>query len=355
MEKHRVTLRDIARECGVHFTTVSRALAHHTSIPSETCERIQQKAKEMGYVPDPMLSALSAYRTKIRPRSYQGNLAWVTNYSGPKDWAKHEIYKLHFEGAVERANELGYRLEEFWLGEPEMNDVRAAQILRARNIRGLLWCAQPSTGVRLDFNWSRFSSVTFGYSLVQPALHTVAGHTFHAMVTTIEQVRRLGYSRLGLAIALASDERIFNIWSGAFLTQQQYWPRNERISLYTPTQFNQERFLKWVRRYEPDVVIAQDEGLIEVLEQAGIRVPKDIGFATPSLISHPRNPSGIDENPRLMGVAAVDMLSSMLQRNETGVPESPYYLLVKGRWCPGNTLVKKRTPKAKLTKTKRSR
>ncbi len=338
MEERRVTIRDIARECGVHFTTVSRALSRHPSIPDATCERIQSKATEMGYIPDPMLSAISAYRTSIRQRSFQGNIAWVTNYPEEKGWARHEIFRLHFKGARRRADELGYRLEEFWLGDPSMRSTRAAQILQTRNIRGLLLCAQPTAGVKLDFDWSRFSCVTFGYTLAYPALHTVAGHTFHAMVKVIERVRSLGYKRLGFAISSAGDERIFNIWSGAFLTQQQHWPRSERVRMYSPNQLNEKGFLAWVQKYKPDVILAQEQGLIGVLEKAGFLVPQDIGFATPSLITDPRKPSGIDENPQQMGAAAVNMLVGMLQRNEMDIPENAYCLLVKGTWCPGSTL-----------------
>lgn len=339
MQIRRVTIRDIARECGVHFTTVSRALGDQPCISLAARKRIQQKAKRMGYTPDPMLSALNAYRTMNRPQGYRGNLAWVTNHPEPKGWARHEIFKRHFEGALERANELGYRLEEFWLGEPNMSFRRAGQVLQARNIRGLLLCAQNQAGVELGLDWSRFAAVTFGYTLANPILHTVSGHTFHAMVATIDQVRRLGYSRPGLVLSSASDDRIFNIWSGAFLTLQQRWPKKQHVPLHIPAAFNEQAFVIWVKKFRPDVIVGQDEHLIEVLERAGFRVPGDIGFATPSLTSHLRSPSGVDENPRQMGVAAVDMLVGMLHRNETGVPEVPYYLLIKGKWRPGKTLV----------------
>lgn len=353
MEERRVTIRDIAGECGVHFTTVSRALSRHPSIPSKTCERISRKAQEMGYKPDPMLSAISAYRTRIRSRSYQGNIAWVTNYPEPEGWARHEIFRLHYEGALQRSDELGYRLEKFWLGDPEMNHVRAGQILQARNIRGLLLCAQPAAGVKLDLEWSRFSCVTFGYTLASPALHMVSGNTFQSIVKTIEQVRSLGYARIGFAISSSDDERIYNIWSGAFLAQQQHWPRSERIRMYSPTRLNEKGFLGWVRRYKPDAIIAHDQSLIEVLEAAGFRVPKDIGFATPSVRSDPRQPSGIDENPQEMGRVAVNMLVGMLQRNEMGIPDNTHCLLVKGTWHMGKTLRAKVSTSGAVKKTVR--
>ncbi len=65
MRERKVTVRDIAQQAGVHYATVSRALSGHPSIPDHTKERIRTIAKQLGYVPDPMLSALAAYRTRL--------------------------------------------------------------------------------------------------------------------------------------------------------------------------------------------------------------------------------------------------------------------------------------------------
>ena len=63
-EKSRVTLLDIATATGYTVNTVSRALKNKEDISRETCERIQQKAKEMGYVRNYLASSLRSGRTK---------------------------------------------------------------------------------------------------------------------------------------------------------------------------------------------------------------------------------------------------------------------------------------------------
>ena len=74
-EKSRVTLLDIATATGYTVNTVSRALKNKEDISRETCERIQQKAKEMGYVRNYLASSLRSGRTKTlamipgRPRN----------------------------------------------------------------------------------------------------------------------------------------------------------------------------------------------------------------------------------------------------------------------------------------------
>jgi LacI family transcriptional regulator len=48
----RVTIKDIARELGVHHTTVSLALRNSHLLRDETREKIQARAKKMGYRPN---------------------------------------------------------------------------------------------------------------------------------------------------------------------------------------------------------------------------------------------------------------------------------------------------------------
>ena len=63
-EKTRVTLQDIAKATGVTVNTVSRALKNKEDISRETCLRIQQVAREMGYVRNYIASSLRSGRTK---------------------------------------------------------------------------------------------------------------------------------------------------------------------------------------------------------------------------------------------------------------------------------------------------
>ena len=63
-EKARVTLQDIAQATGFTVNTVSRALKNKDDISRETCLKIQQVAREMGYVRNYIASSLRSGRTK---------------------------------------------------------------------------------------------------------------------------------------------------------------------------------------------------------------------------------------------------------------------------------------------------
>ena len=58
-----VTLKDIAKECNVSFSTVSKALKGSPEISGETIELIQKKASEMGYHPNIAARTLRTSKT----------------------------------------------------------------------------------------------------------------------------------------------------------------------------------------------------------------------------------------------------------------------------------------------------
>ncbi len=334
----RVTLREVAKRAGVHYSTVSLALRNLGSIPAATRERVRRAAEELGYRPDPMLAALASYRRVQPVAGYRATLAWVTNFPGRTEWRKEEIFAEYFQGARERAQSLGFRLQEFWLREPEMTPARASRILAARGITGLVIAPQPTPAETIELEWERFAAVTIGYSLARPTLHMVCPNQYRCMKLAVEQLAARGYRRIGLTLLRASDERVDHNWLAGYLVAQQAFPRRHRLRPLLPERWDKREFAAWLRRERPDAVVSKCAEAVPALRELGYAVPRELGLALLTRVKAGRGVAGVNESPEEVGASAVDHLAGMLQRNERGVPASPRRLLIEGRWIEGPTV-----------------
>jgi LacI family transcriptional regulator len=336
------TLDDVARRAGVHRSTVSLALRNNPRIRPEVRERIQAIAKEIGYRVNPLVATLMrSRRTGRKPKHV--SLAYVTNYPTRYGWRPpHHDRPDFFPGAQARAEELGYKLEHFWLGEPGMTPARMSDILSRRAITGVLIGRLPPGQSSIELGWDRFAAVALGYTLRTPALHHVAEDAFTAVTELFEQCLARGYRRPGFFEAEIDDSpRWADRLIGAFQRQQLNLPPRDQIPLcrFAPGPDFREKFLAWVRRERPDAIISsRGQPTCDWLRAAGYRVPEDIGVAT-LLNAHPEQSlSGIYSDPRSLGALATDMLVGMLHRGETGLPREPHYILLPGAWHDAGTL-----------------
>ncbi len=346
MQKKRVTQKDIAAEAGVTQTTVSLALRGHHSIPAATRKRILAIAQQLSYRPDPMLASLVAYRSNLKRPVFQGTLAWLTNHPTENGWKsgrRRTQPRAYHRGAKIRAEELGFNLETFWLNAPGMTAHRMRDIFVARNIAGILLPPQSKAHTAIDFFWENFASVTFGYSLTSPNLHTVMNHQFRNMLFLIRKIRELGYKRIGLAMPTSQDERVDHNYLGGYLAEcSTTAERRYRMPYEVRDSFNREHFNIWFEKYRPEVVVTDLGTAKQVhdwLAEMDHRVPHEVGIALPNLPDNERFFAGIDENPELIGSTAVEMVVGMIHRNEHGVPIQAHHHLITGRWCQGKSVL----------------
>lgn len=341
----RVTIPQMARQLGLHHATVSRALRNHPEIAGETKRRVRELAAQLGYRPDPYLTGLAAYRQAGREAGFAGTLAWITNWPTRGGWRENPVFPQHFRGAGVRAQEQGYRLEEFWLREPGMDARRVLRIAEARGIQGLLFAAQSRPHVRLDMDLSRFSAVTFGHTLESPVLHGVTNHHYQTMIALLKRLHSLGYRRPGIFRLQPLEDRVNRVWTAAFWAYaSDYGRRGDTIPPLVVPRLRRNLFLEWEARYRPDVIIASNvETVRRWLEAAGRKIPEDIGLVPPIMSDNGGGFfSGMDENGAVIGAAAVDLLVSMIHRNERGVPVHPQRLLIEGScaWVEGRSVRK---------------
>ncbi len=343
--KSRVTLRQVAAEAGVHHVTASRALKNDPRVHPQTLAKIQEISRRLGYMPDPMLSALNAYRHAKRPSHYHGTIAWITNYPTRDGWRQSSCYQLYHQGAEEQLAKHGYNVEEFWLREPRMTARRASQILLHRGIRGLLICPLPANRGHLSLRWESFSAISFGYSLLRPKLHLFSAAHYNAVITAMRTLRAMGHRRIGLVTSQQMNERMNRIWTAAFQAEAPAGA-DAPVHLFShplhapsPTASAEIKaaFLKWYRQHKPDAILAAADPVAYWLADAGYRVPDDVVVVNATLQEGEPFQGGIVESSREIGCAAANFLAGMLQRGEYGAPRVPQRVLLEGTWFDGKT------------------
>ncbi|MET3870183.1 LacI family DNA-binding transcriptional regulator [Puniceicoccus vermicola] len=341
----RVTLRDIAKVANVHYSTVSLALRDHPRVSTEVKKRIQALAQEMGYVPDPALTALNAYRKTKLPIHYKSTIAWIDTWQDENEGLRDQpTFNEYFLGASTRARQQGYELQEFSMRDNDMSPKRLSKILLSRGIAGLLLPPRQTQGDRLDLDYDQFSTVCFGYSITPHVFHLVTNHQSHSMSLALEEVSRLGYKKIGVYLHEYVDNKTDNAYAAGYWRFRQRHPQREHMEpcIVPKGQSDEAALANWLKNSKPDVIISDtDEPTIEMLEALGLRIPEDIGCAWLSLGEDEERRSGVDQNGKLIGHTAIDFLIGMIQRGERGIPKTPIRMLVEGSWRPGKTLREK--------------
>ncbi|AHF91485.1 LacI family transcriptional regulator [Opitutaceae bacterium TAV5] len=341
--ERRITLRDIARETRLHYTTVSLALRGDTRIRPETRTLVEQTAARMGYVPDPMVSALSVYRTAMKPSSFHGTLACLVNDAESHFHPDHHFIHMR-QSMIRRAGELGYRIEEFLLRTPGMNEQRMSGILQARGIRGIIVAPQPETRIdaRIEIDWSHFTSVAIGYSLAWPQHHLVVNHQFRAAKLAVQKLAALGYRRIGLFVCSMTNHRVDENWLGGYLAEVS---AHKTLTPLAPLFFEHHEkrsaadLHAWMKRWRPDAIITDHFFTTDWLIGTGkLRIPDDVGAASLYVPTEKGFHAGVDQNDIEIGAAAIDLLVSLLHTNVRGIPACQRHLLIEGIWREGRSV-----------------
>lgn len=339
--KPRVTMAEVARRLGVHPTTVSMALRGHHQIPSVTREKVQEMARQLGYRPNPLVSALMTERKKGRVQDKGATIAFLTAMPERNLWRDSSNYALLYEEITRHAHTRGYSVEEFWLREPGMTPARLRQILLYRGIRGLMICPLPNIQQALDFDFADFAAVALGLTLHDPALDRVAIDYFATTLLAVSRLIERGHRRIGFVRNDTVNARVNYQSVGAFLAARQINPRHF-VAPVEHDRHDPANFLAWVRDRRPDAIITTVRQEYQIaltrLASAGYDIPADLSVICLDCLAQSEQ-SGIVQNLQQEAHAAVDWLTSRIERAQFGVPNQPQTLLVEGIWRDGESVL----------------
>lgn len=329
---------DIARALGLGQSTVSLALRDSELVSRKTRALVARKAKELGYIPDPKMGALTRYRLNSTSVREVPLVAWVTNFATKDDW-KTEHNLKYYQGAKIRAAELGFSMFEVWLKDPDVTKSRIRDGLLSKGVRGLLLAPQESLDTELEFDFSGFAALSIGFTLKSPVLHLAGGCSIDAIRQVVRRLRKRGYKRIGLMMSESINARVDGAFFGGFVGLASADAQTSIPPLMSDV-FDETVFERWFEEWRPDALIvwgghaskAQDW-----LRGHGLKLGEDVALARLGMGEGKGELAGFDQQSELIGKVAMSTLSSYLCRFEYGVPEHPTQTLVDGVWIEGGS------------------
>ncbi len=200
----QITIKDIAKICGVGVSTVSRAINNHSDINQETKEKILQVAKEHNYVPNSSARNLKRYDSKTIAILVKGmtNPLFGTMLTIMEEEIKRNKYALvlryvkanqdEVDVAIELENERHLRGIVF-LGGLFSHSVEKIGLL------GVPYIISTVSGITQEIDRNTYSSVAVddrkeSFKAVEYLIKQ--GHKKIAIITTSEVDQSIGSLRL---------------------------------------------------------------------------------------------------------------------------------------------------------------
>lgn len=340
-----MSVRSIARELGVSATAVSLALQGSARVSPALRERVRQAARATGHVPNARLAELMQEVRRSAEPAYRGTLGVISLFPEEEPWRERPSWGhlgRFAAGARARAEELGYKLEHFWLKRPGMTPARLRAILEARGIAALLCLGSLDPDEVFPPPLRRFAVVTQGASIAGP-LHRLQSHfAADARLLYGELIRR-GYRRPGLCILVTGDRRTDHLYSATLLELQSRASATPGVPILRAEGWDAAEFKAWFDAHRPDAVVLHQyqpylQGVEGVLRERRLRVPKDVGLALLDLNPQPARYAGVIQNFERMGATAAEMLLGRLLLRDFAAPKHPKMEMVLGVWNEGRTL-----------------
>jgi LacI family transcriptional regulator len=330
------SLADVAKKVGVSPMTVSRALRNLPKVSEKMRLKILKVAQEMGYIHDTEISRVMRLMRQSRKESFFESIAFLMLCS--KEIVRNEtgFFGLMLRGAKERARQLNYSLDVFFVEDYKSNPNRLRDVLQSRGVRGILLSPRMVPEDSPPFDLEEFIPVGIGHTHVQEVFNLVRFNHYSGMVTACRRLRELGYRRPALVMERSINERMERRWSSAFTAYAGASGRSlPQKHIFLGDSLSPEKVLKFYQSVRPDVMVVSDWGIGSWLQATGVRVPEDVAIATMNYDMAAPQWAGVDQAYDEWGARAIDLVTALLHRTIFGAPHASQSILVEGVWRDG--------------------
>ena len=319
-EKRQATIKDIARESGISYSTVSRALSQDpkvsTLVAARTRRLVQRVAADMDYSPNLMAQGIVKGRT-----STMGLLTYEISREPFGTQADH-ILRAADKQKYQVLVAMGVHQKP---GAGPNDEVRQIRQLLSRRVDGLFVHAIGDEGESeriLDAVRGRVPVVTFHHPT--PNLNGVVVDEKSGFFEATEHLVRLGHERIGF-IGTKWDRNYSGSAKGKgyFLAMRKHGLTPQRIPGKTLPALPTARLGKWLGDRFTALVCRNDYTALfacRALRETGHRIPEDVAvigsgdigagaFLTPALTT-------IEVPHEEMAQAAMELMLEQLRGND---------------------------------------
>ena len=345
------TIESIAKKAGVAKSTVSLALRNSPKLLEETRVKIQGIAQDLGYKPNPLVSAQMAHIRNTKTPKSVATIGFLNTWydEAHKKRIKWEVMGRFHRGVKERTEALGFRFEPLEFDMAVYSRKRIEQILESRNIDGLVLSPLKHATAEFEIDWAPYALVSIGYFASYGNIHRVFYDNFSSTEAVLEIAQSRGYKRIGFITNREGERRAGRLWSAGFLEfQSRCISPNDQVPLLRldveEAEFSQretKQIEDWYHEHRPDVIISFLNKALLCLESVGLRSPEDFGYISLLWSKEMGNISGYCQDLEKVGSIAVDIVADRLFQNNRGMPDYPSSTLLTGEFIEGRTL---RTP-----------
>lgn len=314
-----VTLDDVALAAGVSTATVSRVINHLPRVADTTRQRVLDAIERLHYTPN------FAGRMLATQRTHTLGLI-ITDITNP-------FYPTVVRGVEAAAQDLGFSVLLYDTAENKQHEAQALQLLRERQVDGLVICSSR-------LGTSRLAQVAHGKMPVvfinsQPAPTTIGSvETDHeaGMRAAVEHLVQLGHRHIaylgGPRASQVQQRRLKAFHDVAEALGVRTLEGSKQPTIEGGESGTHELLCKLDPNLRPTALITYNDlmaaGALLASRACGLRVPDDL-----SLIGHDDIPMAALLSPALttvrqpmqeLGSRAVAMLAEHLQRAVTAHP-----------------------------------
>lgn len=333
-----VSLKDIAKACGVSVATVSKALNGHSDIGEETKAKICLAAKEMGYLPNSNARALKTNRS---------NNIGVLFVDKEQSGLTHDFFAHVLDSFKKTAEARGYDLT-FINTSREHGSMSYLDHCRYRGFDGVVIACVDFYDPEVEaLAKSDIPLVTIDHSFFTKA--SVLSDNVGGMRDLVQYIISMGHERIALihgtdsAVTRSRMSSFYRTMDEAGLKVPDEYVKQAH---YRSTRLAAEMTEELLRlKTPPTCIIYPDDfscfGGINVIKEHGLSIPDDISVAGYDGIRIGRHIepqlTTLRQDVVTIGSKAAEKLVDLIERPKSAIIEQ---IMVPGTVYPGKTVGK---------------